>query len=599
MINTVIADVNIGDKLLPYTSITLSQKFNEHHEFTIKVDHDVLETEGTLSLDNTKDLIGKYVVITLWNQIDSTITRKWDFKGIICEVAVRSNSASEGDLILKGYSPTILLEDGAGYASYNEKTLNDILTKATKNFEQSECAVNVNPNNTSAIKYVSRYKESNFHFLNRLSSDYGELFYYDGTALNFGNPAVIEFVEIISGVDLSNMQLNMKVSPIEAWGFAYASKNDQYITTKGPDIDGLDPYPKHAVEVSNTLYGELDDVPIYQPVETTNQAEDFVKKSKESVAAGLVVMTGTTTNHDLFLGRVADVKVSRSEGAVPVRDDYGAYLVTSITHHITQSGAYYNNFEALSGWVRGIPVKHIINPMAEPQFGWVDDNKDPQKMGRVRVKMQWQVDDEKTDWIWVMTPDAGGGKDGTRGGGLVVMPEKGDRVLIGFVYNNPDRPFVMGSLFHGKSAPDGGLRCLTSRKSGAKVCINDGDGSINIEDGGGHTIKLDGGGKITIRASTEIGFVVGDSYIVIRPSEIGIKSANVVAHGTTMAALKKDDGTFFMVSGSTATAKASTVNVDATTADVKGATEAKLHGGQVKVNGDSMVEIKGAQVAIN
>eukprot|EP01035_Chromulina_nebulosa_P013611 gene13611-18070_t len=181
MINTVIADVNIGDKLLPYTSITLSQKFNEHHEFTIKVDHDVLETEGTLSLDNTKDLIGKYVVITLWNQIDSTITRKWDFKGIICEVAVRSNSASEGDLILKGYSPTILLEDGAGYASYNEKTLNDILTKATKNFEQSECA------------------ESNFHFLNRLSSDYGELFYYDGTALNFGNPAVIEFVEIISG----------------------------------------------------------------------------------------------------------------------------------------------------------------------------------------------------------------------------------------------------------------------------------------------------------------------------------------------------------------------------------------------------------------
>jgi type VI secretion system secreted protein VgrG len=599
MINTIIADVNIADKLLPYTSVTLSQKMNEHHEFTIRVDHHVLEAQGTLSLDNTKDLIGKYVVISLFNVVGSTLTRKWDFKGIICEVAARSNTAFEGDLILKGYSPTILMEDGPGYASYNEKTLSEMVTKATKNFEQSECPVNSNPSLTSPIKYVSRYKESNFHFLNRLSNDYGELFYYDGTGLVFGSPSTTEFVEIISGVDLSNMQLNMKVSPIEAWGFAYASKGDQYITTKGPDIDGLDPYPKHAVDVSNTLYGELDDVPIYQPVESTNEAENFVKKSKESTAAGLVVLSGTTTNPDLFLGRVADVKVSRSEGDVPVRDDYGAYLVTSITHQFTQAGAYYNQFEALSGWVRGIPVRHIVNPMAEPQYAWIHDNKDPQKMGRVQVKMQWQTDDEHTDWIWVMTPDAGGGKDGAKGGGFVVMPEKNDRVLVGFVYNNPDRPFVMGSLFHGKTAPDGGLRCLTARKTSAKVCINDGDGSITIEDGGGHKIVLDGAGNIDVTSDTKISLKVGSSEIKIEPSKITIKATDVKIdastadiQGSSKAVLKKDDSTFFKAEGSK-------VAMEATSAEVKGVSDAKLTGVNATVNGTAKAEVKGAQVSIN
>lgn len=599
MINTIIADVSVGDKKLPYTSVTLSQKFNEHHEFTILVNHNVLEKVGTLSLDNTKDLIGKYVVISLFTIRGATSSRKWDFKGIVCEVAVRAGAAAEGHLVLKGYSPTILMEDGAGYASYNEKTLKEMVGKATKNFEQSDCPVNVNPSVTSPIKYVCRYKESNFHFLNRLSADYGDLFYYDGTALNFGSPSSVPAVEITSGVDLSNMQVNMKVAPIEAWGFAYASKGDQYITTKGPDIEGLDPYAKHAVDVSKTLYSELDDVPIYQPVEITNEAENFVKRSKEAVAAGLVIMTGTSINPNLFIGRMAEVKVSRSEGRTAVRDDYGSYLVTSITHHFTQSGSYYNQFEALSGWVRGIPVRHVINPMAEPQYAWIHDNKDPQKMGRVQVKMQWQVDDEHTDWIWVMTPDAGGGKQGAKGGGFVVMPEKNDRVLIGFVYNNPDRPFVMGSLFHGKTAPDGGLRCLTARKTSAKVCINDGDGSITIEDGGGHKIVLDGAGNINVTSNTTISLKVGSSEIKIEPAKITIKATDVKVdastadiQGSSKAVLKKDDSTFFKAEGSK-------VAMEATTAEVKGVSEAKLTGANASVNGTAKAVVKGAQVSIN
>jgi type VI secretion system secreted protein VgrG len=452
---------------------------------------------------------------------------------------------------------------------------------------------------TSSLKYVCRYKESNFHFINRLSATYGDLFYYTGTELVYGTPPNLESVEIVSGINLSNIKLKVRVSPIETAGFAYVSTSDEQINTNGPDIDGLDPYPQHAVNVSRSLFSEKFELPLHQPVESTNEADYYVKKTKEAIAASLVVLSGTCTNPNLTMGKIAQVKVARTEDNNAVRDDYGSFLVTSITHHFSQSGSYYNTFEALSSWVRGIPVNHIINPLAEPQYAWVHDNEDPDKMGRVQVKFQWQSDSEHTHWVWVMTPDAGGGKDGARGGGFVAIPQKGDRVLVNFVYNNPDRPFVMGSLFHGRTAPDGSRRCLTARKTSAKVCINDGDGSITIEDGGGHKIVLDGAGNIDVTSDTKISLKVGSSEIKIEPSTITIKATNVKVdatnadiQGSSKAVIKKDDSTYFKAEGSE-------VKMEAVTAEVKGVAAAKLTGANATVNGTAKAEVKGAMVSVN
>ncbi|MFR3711718.1 MAG: phage baseplate assembly protein V [Phocaeicola plebeius] len=39
--------------------------------------------------------------------------------------------------------------------------------------------------------------------------------------------------------------------------------------------------------------------------------------------------------------------------------------------------------------------------------------------------------------------------------GFVFIPEKDDIVLVGFRYDDPKRPFVMGSLFNGKTGTGG------------------------------------------------------------------------------------------------------------------------------------------------
>ena len=114
----------------------------------------------------------------------------------------------------------------------------------------------------------------------------------------------------------------------------------------------------------------------------------------------------------------------------------------------------------------------------------------------------------------MMTPDAGGGKgsDVSKNRGQVFVPEVGDQVMIGFRYNDPSRPFVLGSLFHGSIAAGGkdknSIKSIQTR-SGHTLEFNDTSGgeSITIKDKNGNTIFLDTKGKnLTITAPETMTF---------------------------------------------------------------------------------------------
>lgn len=75
--------------------------------------------------------------------------------------------------------------------------------------------------------------------------------------------------------------------------------------------------------------------------------------------------------------------------------------------------------------------------------GLVIDNVDPQKMGRIKVK--YPVDHEsppETTWIRQMSPMAGKNR------GLVMLPDVGTEVLVGFSYRTMS-PYLMGGLYNG------------------------------------------------------------------------------------------------------------------------------------------------------
>ncbi|GEM55842.1 hypothetical protein B0A58_15150 [Flavobacterium branchiophilum NBRC 15030 = ATCC 35035] len=90
---------------------------------------------------------------------------------------------------------------------------------------------------------------------------------------------------------------------------------------------------------------------------------------------------------------------------------------------------------------------------------------------------------------------------------MVFIPEIGDHVMLGFRYNDPNRPFVMGSLFNGTSGKGGQdknhLKSIFTR-GGSTITFNELDNSILVKDPSGNTWFMDGKGNITVTAPNDI-----------------------------------------------------------------------------------------------
>ena len=112
---------------------------------------------------------------------------------------------------------------------------------------------------------------------------------------------------------------------------------------------------------------------------------------------------------------------------------------------------------------------------SQPQLAFVEENLDPMKIGRVRLKFAWQKKgDDASPWVRVSLPFA------TDAGGVKFKPEKGDEVMVSFEEGNIERPYVSGFLLSPKSneswsyLPDRGI----TSKNGHSITFNDGvDGS--------------------------------------------------------------------------------------------------------------------------
>lgn len=125
--------------------------------------------------------------------------------------------------------------------------------------------------------------------------------------------------------------------------------------------------------------------------------------------------------------------------------------------------------------------------------GIVTNNKDPDKLGRLKVKFPWFSEDHETDWVRMTTFMAGGER------GNFFLPEVEDEVLVAFENGNIDRPYVIGALWNGVDKPpetnsDGknNIRKVKSR-SGHELIFNDEKGKENVEihTKAGHKIFLD------------------------------------------------------------------------------------------------------------
>lgn len=346
------------------------------------------------------------------------------------------------------------------------------------------------------------------------------------TSYNYGLGEVLEGIgdnlEIeISGDTMSTLCVRLKsCNAITKGGLPIVYYDGLYGDEKSPDTaTGQNTLGQAAFDSSLALFT----TPAVQRAEPriTNKGEldAYFQRKQQGDTAASSFITGESDCRILTVGSIIDVHTAIHTGiGIHVKNSIGTYIITEITHVAGMGDSYQNYFTALPSSIPTLPCPDVPLPVAHTQQAVIVSNEDPKKLGRVQVKMNWQTGPMQTSWIRVLTPDAGTSDKVATNRGFVFIPEKGDQVMVAFRYDDPNRPFVLGSLFHGKSGTGGGssnkTKSLTTR-SGCTITLDDEKGSVMMKDKEGNSYTADGEGNITISASKSITLCVGENKIMI------------------------------------------------------------------------------------
>lgn len=190
--------------------------------------------------------------------------------------------------------------------------------------------------------------------------------------------------------------------------------------------------------------------------------------------------------------------------------------------------------------------------------GIVTNNKDPDGIGRVKVKFPWLSTDDESAWARVASPMAGKKR------GIFFLPEVDDEVLVVFEHGDVNMPHVIGSLWNGVDLPpetnnDGknNIRMIKSR-SGHTITIDDtaGEEKIEIADKtGNNTIIIDTkNNKLSFKSDKDIEISAPNGKVSINAKDFEVKAS-------TSAKVEASTGMDLKASG-TMNIKGATVNIN-------------------------------------
>ncbi|MET3037431.1 phage baseplate assembly protein V [Chryseobacterium sp. NRRL B-14859] len=508
-------DIVIEGKIIKhFRHFRLQQSVRKHHEFELTLAHDTLEGVQNYDLEEAQQFLGKRLTVVFkYKNVEGTPERT--FVGVITKVGFSQENHSLGNIVLKGYSPTILLDAAPHTQSFGgDKPVNMgiIATEVIKQgIDSSKFDVKVNAKAASQILYSAQYNETHYNYLCRMAEAYGEQFYYDGEVLHFGNmPPQNKALELIYGSNVSDVNVELKAVHIKPSFYGYNSSSNTKL------VSGETPI-KHVGNLAKTAYQNNDGIfktPSLQvaPIKAATDMDVVISQTSTSGSRAVEVFTvsGGTTIPFLYPGCVADINMRKTDTNQTAY--FTKLMMTEVVHEVDTLGRYQGRFEAIASDTGYIPTPEFIVPIAQPQIATVISNTDPLGQGRVTVRFDWQLNDN-TNFIRMMAPDAGGTDQITQNRGYVAIPEVGDQVMVGFVHNHPDRPFVMGGMFHGGTALGGGvdnhLKSIQTR-SGIRILMNDAEGSVNIIDPSGNNYFMDGKGNIVVTAPKNMTFNAGE-----------------------------------------------------------------------------------------
>jgi uncharacterized protein involved in type VI secretion and phage assembly len=579
-------DIVIEGKIIKhFKHFRLQQSVKKHHDFELTLAHDTLDGRQNHDLEEAQQFLGKRLTIVFkYKDVEGSPERT--FVGVITKVGFSQENHNLGNIVLKGHSPTILLDAAPHTQSFGggqPVNMGIIAEEVIKQgIENTKFDVKVNAKASSQILYSAQYNETHYNYLCRMAEAYGEQFYYDGEVLHFGNmPPQNKALELVYGSNVSDVNVELKAVHIKPSFYGYNSSSNAKLSSGETPI-------KHVGNLAKTAYQNNDGIfktPALQvaPIKAATDMDVVISQTSTAGSKAVEVFTvsGGTTIPFLYPGCVADINMRKTD--TNQTSYFTKLMMTEVIHEVDALGRYTGRFEAIASDTGFIPKPDFIVPVAQPQIATVISNTDPQEQGRVTVRFDWQLNDN-TNFIRMMAPDAGGTDQITQNRGYVAVPEVGDQVMVGFVHNHPDRPFVMGGMFHGGTAMGGGvnnhLKSIQTR-SGIRILMNDAEGSVNIIGPSGNNYFMDGKGNIVVTAPKNMTFNAGENLNINVGKDMKTSVGN--DHTTTII----NDHRFTSKNYKQTVNENKTINV---TGDLKETTSTTTHKAK---NGDILLQSSG------
>lgn len=617
-------EIHVEGKAIKYFKhFKLSQSAVKHHKFELTLAHDTLGSAENHKLEEAQNFLGKRITIVFkYKDVESSPER--NFVGVITEVGFGQDKGSLGNLVMSGYSPTILLDAAPHIQSFGGTqpiSLNDIASEVIKEglgHGKFDFRVDAKYGN---IPYSCQYEETHYNYLARIAEAYGEQFFYDGEVLHFGKlPPQEKPVTLTYGSNLTDVRIKMKAQHVNPSFYGYNSSKNEKLEGGNTKINHTSDIARRAYEISEKTFQtpSLRVAPI--KASSFMDIDASQKGAAGSKAAEVFVTSGSTTVPFLYPGCITDIEMRKTDSSET--SYFTKLMLIEVTHEVDARGYYDGSFEAIASDTGFIPRPEFVIPVAEPQFGKIVSNTDLQNQGRVQVQLDWQKGADYTEFIRVMSPDAGSSESVSKNRGFMSIPEVGDQVLVNFVHLHPDRPFVMGGMFHGQVGAGGGQNnnlMSFSGRSGAELKYDNGAGSMNLKDKGGANMNFDGAGNATTNANTNHTVNAGSTNVINvggkkdAPPQSLLKmdaGGNITLDGKTSITFQVGGNKIVIdKKGITGTVASGNISFDATAGtftihskanmSIKTDAELSVDSKSSKINSSGATNITGADVEIN
>lgn len=508
------------------------------------------------------------------------------FIGVVTGVSLMKSDGGM-ELVVKSASPTIAIDDGPNMKSYTDISLQEIIDKILQDYEGDK---QVEPLQwTKPIPYIVQYNESAFDYIVRLASRYGDWFFYDGLKLIYGQPEEMEPIPLdFATHGLVNFSVDIKTVPTNFTMVGYDYETPTLVEKPS------DPFLFPTSEIATKAWDKSDEIYKNNPLQTLQTSTDekelefYVGRRVQVQMDEIEVISAKSVNSKLTLGSTVEVKDDL------VGEVYGTYRITGIIHHIRQKGEYCNNFSAVPVDLISPPMSRLPHaPFCETQLATVRKVDDENGLGRVQVQFFWQEDGETSPWIRVATPYAGKDK------GFYIIPEVEDQVLVAFENNDPDKPYVLASMYNGDAKPewfDGKNKTKGFKSKGQNQWSFD-DKAKSITISAPDSMNLNAGKKINIKtggaSDSEITLDAGEGNIVLKARSIQLLATAEIYMDGGSGGIINMNADEIVSAGLKITLEADPIEINAVggkvsisgaNVDVTGTKEVKVTGGKVKLN---------------